>query len=194
MAEWISGLSARFHPLVPWPAQLPEILALIIFLLSAIALVASGFRLGRFGLSGIALAFSGLYCQRAMETLTRGTPLWIPSFILPGSLCAVLVYGLIGVLGRGLGADEMTFGLRMVYAGLTTVLGGAALLAAVYAFLTQDPIVLLVTGLILLVVGMLLQVVQARAVRTYHSYDQLYDMPLEIPAGITDRELWGKEE
>ncbi len=194
MAEWISGLSSRFQPLLPWPSQLPEILALIIYLLSAIALVASGYRLGRFGIAGIAFAFAGLYCERAMIPLTRGTPMWIPCFIIPGSLAAIIVYGLIGALARGVGVDEPKIGIRMALAFLTTILGGAALLAAVYGFLTQDPVILLIIALSLLVVGMVLQYVQARVIRIFHSYDDIYDMPLDIPRGITDRELWRKEE
>ena len=194
MAEKVTDLLSRLHPLLPQPSQPAELMALGLYILSALVLIASGYRLGRYAFSGFFLAFAGLFCARAMEALTKGTPLWIPAFLLPGSLAAILMFGLIGLIGRLLGMDEMDLGRRMVLAGLTTVIGTAAILGAAYAYLTQDLLVLAVAGLILLVIGIVVQFVQARDTREFHSYDDLYDMPLEIPDGLTDRQLWGKEE
>ena len=194
MTEWIAGALANIHPLAPRPTQPPEIMALVIFILSAFALIGSGYRLGRFAVSGFVLSAVGLFSARFLANMTNGTPLWITSFVVPGSIAAILMYGFIGLIGRLIGMDEMTFGRRMALAGLTTVIGGAAALLLIYQYFTQDPVILIIAGLILLIIGLLVQFVQVHAVRVYHNYDELYDMPLEIPAGLTDRELWGKEE
>lgn len=188
----LTRLQEHMHPLMRWPESIGEWLAFAVFVGCLLMLLVHGFRTGRIALSGMMMAIVGQLSMTYFAQMIGDTPLWIPAFMIPGGLAAVLMYGLIGLLGRTFGVDEMTRGTKLVLAVVTALLGVAITVAMFWLFVSQNTPLLAAVGLIALFLGLVIQMILVRTSKNFHNYDELYDMPLIIEPGLTAEELWGK--
>ncbi len=185
-------LQEHIHPLMRLPESIGEWLAFVIFVICLLMLLVHGFRTGRIAISGMTMAIVGEFSMTYFAQMIGDTPLWIPTFMLPGGLAAVLMYGLIGLLGRTFGVDEMTRGTKLALAVVTALLGVVIAVGMFWLYVSQNTPLLAAVALIALFLGLVIQLILVRTSKNFHNYDELYDMPLIIEPGLTAEELWGK--